>query len=222
MSTPDGPHIRIGHAERDQAVSVLQEAAAQGRLTMDELDGRVEEALSAKTRGDLHAVLADLVPRGPLDEMLVPQTRRPSLGPGYSWEDPLVLTARWENEKRLGRWDVPPFLEVNAVAADVKLNFCHATPVSLVIDIVVQGGAGDCVLVVPGGWGVDLDRYVKGMGSVKNEVTTRAQQGNPQIMVRGHGSLGSLKARYPTGWDERQQRRYLERSQPPGATPPRP
>ena len=65
-----------------------------------------------------------------------------------------------QDEKRLGVWDVPPFLEAHPLAANVKLNFTESTPVSLVIDIVMNGRAGNLVLVVPDGWGVDSSRVL--------------------------------------------------------------
>ena len=61
---PDPLQIRIGHAERDEAVETLRTAAGDGRLTLDELDGRIEAAMAAKTRGDIQAVLADLKAAG--------------------------------------------------------------------------------------------------------------------------------------------------------------
>ena len=53
-------NIRISDADRDHVVERLREHFADGRLTSDELDERVTATLSAKTYGDLRAVLADL------------------------------------------------------------------------------------------------------------------------------------------------------------------
>ncbi|MFI6512405.1 DUF1707 domain-containing protein [Streptosporangium sp. NPDC050855] len=52
--------LRIGDAERDAAMEFLRENYAQGRLTHEELDERLELALSARTGGDLARVSADL------------------------------------------------------------------------------------------------------------------------------------------------------------------
>ncbi len=49
-------------ADREAAVSRLAEAASAGVLTPDELDERVERALSARRLGDLARLLADLPP----------------------------------------------------------------------------------------------------------------------------------------------------------------
>ncbi|MGC5015644.1 DUF1707 SHOCT-like domain-containing protein [Streptosporangium sp. DT93] len=52
--------LRIGDAEREAAMEFLRENYAQGRLTREELDERLEVALSARTSGDLALVGADL------------------------------------------------------------------------------------------------------------------------------------------------------------------
>jgi hypothetical protein len=52
--------LRVSDAERDEVATLLRDAAAEGRLTPDELDERVEKALSARTGADLDALLADL------------------------------------------------------------------------------------------------------------------------------------------------------------------
>jgi hypothetical protein len=53
-------NLRASHADRDQVVDVLKDAFAEGRLTRDELDGRVGQALAAKTCGQLAALTTDL------------------------------------------------------------------------------------------------------------------------------------------------------------------
>ncbi len=53
-------NIRISDADREHVVEQLREHYAEGRLTSDELDERVTATLSAKTYGDLRAVMTDL------------------------------------------------------------------------------------------------------------------------------------------------------------------
>jgi hypothetical protein len=52
--------LRIGDAERDAAMSALREHFAAGRLTFDELTDRIDGALTAKTQGQIDALMADL------------------------------------------------------------------------------------------------------------------------------------------------------------------
>ena len=52
--------LRASHADRDRVVDVLRVAAGDGRLTAEELDERLEAALSARTLGELAGLTADL------------------------------------------------------------------------------------------------------------------------------------------------------------------
>ncbi|TKK87008.1 DUF1707 domain-containing protein [Herbidospora galbida] len=52
--------MRIGDKERDEVTVFLHDAFAQGRLSREELDERLDVTLAAKTAGDLGVVLADL------------------------------------------------------------------------------------------------------------------------------------------------------------------
>jgi Domain of unknown function (DUF1707)/Cell wall-active antibiotics response 4TMS YvqF len=52
--------LRVSDAERDVTLKVLNEHAAVGRLTLDELEERAGRALAAKTRGDLAELTSDL------------------------------------------------------------------------------------------------------------------------------------------------------------------
>ncbi|MFG1972076.1 DUF1707 domain-containing protein [Nonomuraea fuscirosea] len=56
----DSSELRIGDAEREQTMAALREHFAQGRLTHEELDERLDRSLAAKTAGDLAQVTADL------------------------------------------------------------------------------------------------------------------------------------------------------------------
>lgn len=52
--------LRIGDAERDAVMTALREHYAQGRLTHEELDERLELTLSARTGRELALAGADL------------------------------------------------------------------------------------------------------------------------------------------------------------------
>jgi len=57
------PSLRASDADRDAAVARLQEACTQGRLTLEELTGRLELALRATTHGELDSLIFDLPSR---------------------------------------------------------------------------------------------------------------------------------------------------------------
>jgi len=57
---PPAPYVRAGDADRDTAAAVLSEHFAHGRLTRDELDARLDAALTATTHGELSQITRDL------------------------------------------------------------------------------------------------------------------------------------------------------------------
>ena len=54
------PGVRAGDADRDAAAAALGEHFAQGRLTLDELDARLDATLAATTHGELSQAARDL------------------------------------------------------------------------------------------------------------------------------------------------------------------
>lgn len=84
--------LRISDADRAQALDLLSEQYAQGRLDKDEFDERSDAIWSAKTQGDLAPVFADLPWRSPPAR---PEGRGPRSGwgpeRGRRWAPPLLL-----------------------------------------------------------------------------------------------------------------------------------
>ena len=52
--------LRASHADREQVIGTLKAAFVQGRLTEDELDGRVDQVYASRTYAELAEVTADL------------------------------------------------------------------------------------------------------------------------------------------------------------------
>lgn len=216
--------IRIGHAERDAVIEQLRVAAGEGRLTVDELTERMEHVVAAKTFADLDPIVADLpVPppsaawggapgsrpgaRGGGAHALVRTASGAVLpagdGPGWDPADPLVIRASWEDDRRRGRWRVPPLLRVETPGSTVELNFLEVEEFPEQIDIELKGAAGSCVLVVPDGWGVDITRVNGSWGTKKSAVDQVPRPGLPLITVRGVLGMSSLTARYANWFDKR-------------------
>jgi hypothetical protein len=96
LTTAPG-QLRVGDAERERVADQLAEHHAAGRLTLTELDERLTATLSARTRDELAATVADLpaVPRTPAE----PERGQPSAAV-LSWRLHLVsyvvvLTGLW-------------------------------------------------------------------------------------------------------------------------------
>ena len=56
--------LRASHQDRDRVVELLRVSAGDGRLTAEELDERLELALTARTYGELAGLVADLPAAG--------------------------------------------------------------------------------------------------------------------------------------------------------------
>jgi hypothetical protein len=68
--------------DREQVISALKAAFVQGRLTSDEFDARVGQALASRTRAELAAITADIpvVPVGPAGVQSARWPNPPTLG----------------------------------------------------------------------------------------------------------------------------------------------
>ena len=55
-----GPNLRIGHAEREAAAASLREHYAQGRLTLEEFNERLDATFKAVTQSQLNRITEDL------------------------------------------------------------------------------------------------------------------------------------------------------------------
>ena len=60
MTPSPQPTLRAADAEREHHAELLREHAAQGRITVDELDERLDRVYAARTLGELAPVVADL------------------------------------------------------------------------------------------------------------------------------------------------------------------
>jgi hypothetical protein len=85
MASSDG--LRVGDAEREAVAAELREHYAQGRLTIEDFNRRLDAAFAARTRGDLDALIQDLPharPAGaPLPASSAGNWRHHSHGPGF-------------------------------------------------------------------------------------------------------------------------------------------
>jgi hypothetical protein len=81
----DRDDLRVGDPERDEVALALRDHWALGRLTIEELDRRLERVYAAATRADLRAVTVDLpTPEGPPDADADATPRRRFFWPGVA------------------------------------------------------------------------------------------------------------------------------------------
>lgn len=176
--------LRVGDRDRENVSEILREAAGEGRLSISELEERLELAYAARTCSDLDALVCDL-PRASATPMGLAPTN-----------EAVTIRAGFDSERRQGRWQVPAQLVVRAHLGSVKLDFTQAVVAHRQIHLDIRSDAGSIVLVVPAGWLVDTDRVVKGLGSVRNRVPAPYSP-EVTVLVTGLTAVGGLTARPP-------------------------
>jgi class 3 adenylate cyclase len=191
---PAGP--LASHADRDRAVDVLRTAAGDGRLTADELDQRLEAALTARTLADLEPLLADLTTAAAAE---VPDLAHIKCGSGSA--------------KRDGSWVVPRRLEIDVGSGTVRLDFRQAVIGAPELRIDARIASGTLLLITRPGIAVDADDLTVNSGSVKVVPPGPDAPVELRVKVSGRVGSGSVRARPARGgWWRALWRRILRRA----------
>jgi Domain of unknown function (DUF1707) len=203
--------VRASHEDRDQIVEVLRVAAGDGRLSAEELDERLDRALTARTYGELAAVIRDL----PAASGFV--TGVPAPAP----KDLVRIDGQSSSTTRDGRWLVPQRMELQIKSGNVTLDFTQAviSQPSLLIDADMHSSA--LTLVTKPGVVVDTDDVATRSSTIK----VRAPWGpDAAVLLRVHVS-GTISSSRITARPPRPPRRTFwqwlrRRPRPYALTPP--
>ena len=184
MTQPRG--IRISDGDRERAAARLQQAMAEGRITLSELEERLAVVYAARYAADLREPFADL-PGGDVVPV-APAAAVPS-------DRLLVLRSGAGELRRRGAWTVPSRIHVQSAMGSVLLDFCD-TPVPPAVDVRLDLGAGSVRLLLPDGATADVDGMVTAMGSVRSRVGSVPVPGHPHFHVHGRSVMGSVTVRH--------------------------
>jgi hypothetical protein len=194
--------LRASHEDRDRVVELLRVSAGDGRLTADELDERLELAMTARTYGELAELVADLPAAGSVASAPAPRVK-----------DVVRIDCGSGNAKREGRWVVPQRIEARVHSGHVKLDFTEAVITQPSLQIEAEVRSGHIILITKPGIVVDTDDVAVRSGHVK----VRAPWGHdvPEVLrIEVSGRVGSghfvARPRYRTFWQwlTRQPRPY--------------
>ena len=202
--------LRVSHEDRDQVAETLRVAAGDGRLSSDELDERLERALTARTYDDLAVLVADLPPAGnvvvPVQGAQLPGTQLPGplaaiLGGGVApapAKELVKIHVTSGHSQRVGRWTVPARMDLKARSGHIKLDFTEAVITQPALHIDVKVSSGHIVMITRPGIAVDMDDVSVRSG----RVNVRAPWGDNgpaslRITVAGTCGSGRIVARPP-------------------------
>jgi hypothetical protein len=205
-----GGLLRVSHEDRDQIAELLRVAAGDGRLTAEELDERLELALTARTYDDLKALVADLPRTGSALSTagnLLANADTPAA------KELLRIHVTSGSGKRDGKWVVPNRMDLRATSGHIKVDFTQAVITQRTLHIDAEVRSGGITLITKPGIVVDMDDVTVRSGRAK--VIAPWGDNVPVLLridVAGRCGSGSIKARPPRRnfweWLTRAPRRY--------------
>ena len=195
MSDLSGPagqgHMRVGDTDREQAANVLREAAGQGRISMDELDERLELAYAAKTYADLAAVTHDLPQAG---TALSPAGAAPAAGRIGGTPRNKFSIAIMSGARRMGAWVLPSRYVAVAVMGGIELDLREARFSEPEVTLHAYTLMGGIQITVP----EDIDVDVSGvafMGGFDHNATGPGTPGAPRVRIIGFAMMGGVEVK---------------------------
>lgn len=172
------PEIRASDSERDEVIKALSEHAAAGRLTLDELEKRIESALTAATRGELAKLGADL----PASAAPVQENRRKAT----RW----VLSLMGGSAKR-GRWRLDRRMNTITVMGgnDLDLRYAEidARQEVTIISVAIMGGTN---IYVPDSVDVEMGGFALMGGNDEKGSMRSPRPGAPRIRILAYSLMG--------------------------------
>ena len=150
--------LRASHDDRDRVVEVLRVSAGDGRLTAEELDQRLELALTARTYGELAKLISDLPASGSV-------VSAPATAPKPKEVARIDCTSG--HVRRVDRWVVPQRMEVKVTSGHVMLDFTQAVISQPTLQLDIDVRSGHVLLRTKPGIVVDADDVAIRSGHVR-------------------------------------------------------
>jgi hypothetical protein len=176
------PAVRASDDEREVAMGRLRDAAAEGRLTFEELADRVESAADAVTREELDRLVEDL----PVEPVATP--------PAEAAPAPTLAFTVFGDVRRAGAWSLPAEGKWRSVFGDVVLDVREARVTNPEVRVEAGSIFGDVELLLPEGVEVEV-RSRTPFGDIKHEAGEPVAPGAPRIVLSGGTVFGDVRVR---------------------------
>ena len=187
---------RASDAEREAVVARLRDAAGEGRLTVEELDERIDAAYAARTLDELEPLTADLPAAAPGASPAAVGEGMP-VGMGGAAAPSLVLGILGGGDRR-GRWRVPERMTVVNVLGGADLDLREATLAAPEVEIRVFSVLGGSDVIVPEGVHVELGGFAVLGGNDLKLTGPAPPPGAPVVRVRAWSLLGGTDVKTQT------------------------
>jgi hypothetical protein len=181
------PALRASDADRERVADQLRQASGEGRLTVDELDERLNDCYAAKTVADLARLTVDIIPGGQAPAA-TGTSAEVSIRPGPGGTTTIVSVMGGND--RSGRWRVASRLNVVNVMGGSDLDFTQAEFSARETSITVFSLMGGSDLRVPDGVEVHVTKFALMGGHDVKLSDARPPPGAPVIKLRMLSIMG--------------------------------
>jgi hypothetical protein len=192
-----GGHLRASDADREQVATVLSTAYAEGRLTREEHDERVDQLMTAKTFDDLIPITHDLVVVGTPAHIASQQPNsRFRIDIAGQSPDSDKMVAIFGGATRTGKWRVRKNIQALALFGGIDLDLRDAVFEAPVVEISGFWCFGGLDIKVPEGIEVrDQTAGIFGGTDVSN--IGDPAPGAPTLVIKGLSLFGGVSVHGP-------------------------
>lgn len=196
-AVPEPNQLRASDQDRERVAQILNNAMAEGRLTVDELEERLDKVYAAKTFGDLQPLTRDLPvaqhrpPVPAASTTPVPANDRIG-GRGTSSAAVAVMSGA----ERKGMWVVPPTFTAVAVMGGVDIDLTQARFEDRETTIQAFALMGGIDIIVP----EDITVRITGggfMGGFESKANHEGPPGSPVVRITGFAMMGGVDVKRP-------------------------
>jgi hypothetical protein len=192
-----GGGLRASDADREQVATVLSTAYAEGRLTKDEHDERLDDLLKAKTFDDLISITRDLVVVGAPDRTPAPVASGAfTIDTTAQAQESDKMIAVFGGVNRTGRWRMRKNTQAMALFGGIDLDLRDAIFESPVVEISGFWCFGGLDIKVPEGIEV-RDQTAGIFGGTDVRDVGEPAPGAPVLVIKGMTLFGGVSVRGP-------------------------
>ncbi|HEX3648078.1 MAG TPA: DUF1707 domain-containing protein [Pseudonocardiaceae bacterium] len=193
---PNPLDLRASDADRERVAKILHNAMAEGRLTVDELDERLQTVYQTRTLGELVPITADLPVTGVTGTSVQPAARNvPSERIGGT-PGPNASIALMSGFERTGNWVVPRYHTAVAIMGGGELDLTQARFAEAETTINAFTIMGGIEILVPD----DITVRVQGfgfMGGFDHKASGDGPPGSPVVTINGLAIMGGVEVKRP-------------------------
>ena len=192
-----GGNLRASDADRDRVATLLSTAYAEGRLTRDEHDERIDQLMKAKTFDDFIPITSDLVIVGASASVAASRSdSRFTIDTTGQNLQPDKMVAIFAGVSRSGKWRVRKRIQALTLFGGVDLDLRDAIFEAPVVEISGFWCFGGLDIKVPAG--IDVQDQTAGIfgGTDVRDIGDPAP-GAPTLVIKGLTLFGGISIRGP-------------------------